>query len=456
MFTGWKPMPPFMLNQSKPMEDHSCGSLEHIRRRSLLKMAGLSGLSWLTPLGTALARHSERTPKKRPLSIIVLWLEGAPSQLETFDPHPGTEIAAGSKAIKTNAPGIMLGDGLVQTAQQMDSISLVRALTSREGDHARAIYNIKTGFRMDPTLKHPSIGSIICHQLYNERDEKVDIPRHISILPGQMPGRGGYLGDQFDAFKVNDPVNTISDIKAWVGEAEQKARLKDLSFMDKRFLERNKNNQAIAGVLGTHQQEAALKMMSSNQLSAFDVMQAPEAERLAYGDTAFGRSCLAALRLIEQGVRCVEVTLGGWDTHANNHELQAGRIDILDPALANLVSELKKRDLLDTTMVICGGEFGRTPHLNPVGGRDHWPHGFSMALAGGGIQGGRVIGETSPTPDRKETKPKKLLKNSHPVEDIHATILSQMGVDYEQELDTPIGRPMAVCEGQPIKELLDA
>ncbi|WP_075086566.1 DUF1501 domain-containing protein [Mariniblastus fucicola] len=437
------------------MEDHSCGSIEHIRRRTLLKMAGLSGLSWLTPLGTALARHSEHNPSKRPLSLIVLWLEGAPSQLETFDPHPDTEIAAGSKAIKSRAPGILLGEGLVQTAEQMDSISLVRALTSREGDHERAIYNIKTGFRMDPTLKHPSIGSIICHQLHTDRDRTVDIPRHISILPGQMPGRGGYLGDQFDAFKVNDPVNPISDINAWVDDSEQKSRLKDLSFLDKHFLERNKNNKAVAGSLGTHQQQAALKMMSSEQLEAFNVKDVSESERLAYGDSPFGRSCLAALRLIEKGVRCVEVTLGGWDTHANNHELQAGRINVLDPAFANLIKELKKRDLLETTMVVCGGEFGRTPHVNPLGGRDHWPHGFSMAMAGGGVQGGRVIGETSPIVSKTETKPKSLLKDSHPVKDIHATILSQMGIDYEQELDTPIGRPLAVCEGSPITSLLD-
>ena len=383
----------------------------------------------------------------------MLWLEGAPSQLETFDPHPGTKIAAGSKAIKTNVPEIMLGDGLVQTAEQMDSISLVRALTSREGDHERAIYNVKTGYRMDPTLKHPSIGSIICHQLNDERDQKIDIPRHVSILPGQMPGRGGYLGDQFDAFKVHDPANDISDINAWVGDEEQESRLKDLSFLDKRFLDRNRNNKSVAGSLGTHQQDAALKMMSSDQLEAFNVNKVPEAERLAYGDTSFGRSCLAALRLIETGVRCVEVTLGGWDTHANNHELQAGRINILDPAFANLIKELKKRELLDTTMVVCGGEFGRTPHVNPLGGRDHWPHGFSMAMAGGGIQGGRVIGETSSDVERTETKPKKLLEDSHPIEDIHATILSQMGVDYEQELQTPIGRPLAICEGSPIKSL---
>ena len=437
------------------MEDHSCGSIEHVRRRTLLKMAGLSGLSWLTPLGTSLARHAERNPSTRPLSIIVLWLEGAPSQLETFDPHPGTKIAAGSKAIKTNASGIQIGDGLVQTAEQMDSISLVRALTSREGDHERAIYNVKTGFRMDPTLKHPSIGSIVCHQLNTERDQSVDIPRHISILPGNAPGRGGYLGDEFDAFKVGDPVNPIADIKAWVGKKEQESRLKDLGFLDKRFLKKNQNNKAIAGSLGTHQQKAALQMMSSDQLAAFNVMDVPEKERLAFGDTGFGRGCLAATRLIEQGVRCVEVTLGGWDTHANNHELQAARINILDPAFANLIKQLRKRDLLDSTIVVCGGEFGRTPHLNALGGRDHWPHGFSMALAGGGIQGGRVIGETSSNPKPDEKKPKALLKESHPVEDIHATILSQMGIDYEKELDTPIGRPLAVCEGNPIKKLLD-
>ena len=437
------------------MEDHSCGSIEHMQRRTLLKMAGLSGLSWLTPLGTALARHAEHNPRQRPQSLIVLWLEGAPSQLETFDPHPNTDIAAGSKAIKTKAPGIMLGDGLVQTAEQMDSISVVRALTSREGDHERAIYNIKTGYRMDPTLKHPSIGSIICHQLNTERDTKLDIPRHVSILPQQMPGRGGYLGDKYDAFKVGDPRDDIADINAWVGDDEQKSRLKDLGFLDKRFMDKNRNNKSIAGSLGTHQQKAALKMMSSDQLEAFNVKDVPEAERLAYGDTSFGRSCLAALRLIEKGVRCVEVTLSGWDTHANNHELQAGRINILDPAFANLIKELKKRDLLETTMVVCGGEFGRTPHVNPLGGRDHWPHGFSMALAGGGIQGGRGIGETSSDVKSNETQPKKLLKDSHPVEDIHATILSQMGIDYEQELQTPIGRPLAICEGSPIKSLLD-
>src|SRR5262249_21040973 len=140
----------------------------------------------------------------------------------------------------------------------------------------------------------------------------------------------------------------------------------------------------------------ALKMMTSDQLAAFDVKKASASQRAAYGDTPFGRGCLAALRLIEAGVRCVEVTLGSWDTHVNNHELQGSKIKALDPAFAALIRDLKERNLFDSTVLVWGGEFGRTPKLNPVGGRDHWPYGFSMALAGGGIRRGHIMGSTDP------------------------------------------------------------
>ena len=430
----------------------TCGSPEHFNRRGLLKIAGLSGLSWLTPLATGLSRAADNSPSERPKSLIILWLEGAPSQLETFDPHPGTDIAAGSKARKTNVPGILLGDGFEQTAEQMDSISLVRAVTSKEGDHARAIYNIKTGYRPDPTLVHPAIGSVICHQL-NE-NQPIDIPRHISILPNDYPGRGGYLGDQFDAFKIDDPKNPVPDVRSRVNKNRQRRRLKDLSVVDQQFLKRHQKNKSLAGRLGSHNLDAALRMMSSEQLAAFDVSSTPLALQRKFGVTAFGRGCLAAVRLIEAGVRCVEVTLGGWDTHANNHELQANLIKVLDPAYANLIAELKARRLLDSTVVLCGGEFGRTPKLNPLGGRDHWPQGFSVALAGGGIPGGRVVGETSPTPNLEAKDKSVNLKDPHSVEDIHATILSRLNVDFAKSLDTPIGRPMKISEGRPITKLL--
>lgn len=435
--------------------EYSCGSRSHFDRRTILKMAGLSGLSWLTPMATQLARADEANPRPRAKSLIVLWLEGAPSQLETFDPHPGTEIAAGSKARETNVAGIKVGDGLQQTSELMDSISLVRSITSKEGDHQRAIYNIKTGYRPDPTLVHPAIGSVICHQLRDEQDQVVDIPRHISILPASTPGRGGYLGDQFDAFKVFDPLQPVPDVRARVEKQRQLARIENLKFVDEQFLKKRRNNRIVGDTLANSNLDAALKMMSSEQLNAFDVSQTPAAERAQFGDTPFGRSCLAAIRLISAGVRCVEITLTGWDTHVNNHELQAGRINILDPAFASLIRELRKRDLLESTMVVCGGEFGRTPWVNPLGGRDHWPHGFSIAIAGGGIKGGRVIGETSPDPKRDAKKPTENIADPRPVEDLHATILAAMGVDFRQELQTPIGRPMQVCQGRPIDDLLN-
>jgi uncharacterized protein (DUF1501 family) len=200
--------------------------------------------------------------------------------------------------------------------------------------------------------------------------------------------------------------------------------------------------------------EAARRMMSSEQLRAFDVGQTPQSLREKFGDSPFGRACLAAIQLIEVGVRCVEVTLDGWDTHVNNEEIVRGRCQILDPAFAALIKELKARGLFESTIVLWAGEFGRTPRVNPAGGRDHWPHGFTAAVAGGGIAGGRVIGETSPNIDEKAADKTRFVTDKRNVEDLHATILHALGIDFTQELKTPIGRPMALSQGKVIDELL--
>jgi uncharacterized protein (DUF1501 family) len=199
---------------------------------------------------------------------------------------------------------------------------------------------------------------------------------------------------------------------------------------------------------------AAAKMMSSDQLKAFDITLASKTQRDAYGDTAFGRGCLAALRLIEVGVRCVEVTLDGWDTHAKNHELVLKNVQVLDPAFAQLIRDLRERDLFDSTVVMCGGEFGRTPQLNPLDGRDHWPHGFSVALAGGGLRGGIAVGETSPEMPEDKPDAKKIVKRPVLVEDLHTTVLKTLGIDPSHETMTKINRPMKYSEGDAIKELL--
>ncbi len=428
--------------------DFSCGTHDHWSRRTLLKSAGLSGLAWLTPLAEILALDAERAGAregKRPRSVIMLWLDGGPSQLDTFDPHPGKKIAFGAKAIDTALPGVQLAEGLQQTAALMQDISLIRSVVSKEGDHARAMYNIKTGYRPDPTVTHPAIGSIICHEMPKT---DLEIPNHVSILPGRFPSRGGFLGAQYDAFQIGDPNQPIPDVTTSVSPGREQERIDSLKVLENSFAAGRGKNLDRDTTLHLATVEKARKMMTSDQLKAFDVSDTPKSESAPYGDTSFGRGCHAAVRLIEAGVRCVEVTLTGWDSHANNAELQAERVATLDPAFASLIKDLKARDLLDDTIVLCGGEFGRTPLLNPVSGRDHWPHGFSMAIAGGGLAAGKVLGSTDPAGEKEEPE--------HPVrvEDVHATVQHALGIDSSYEVMTPANRPIALSEGKVIKELL--
>jgi uncharacterized protein (DUF1501 family) len=417
--------------------------LPHVHRRGFLSAAacGLSGLSWLTPLGTALARSSEKA--RRPAkSVVVLWLGGGPSQLETFDPKPGTDIAAGTKAIDTAAKGVQLAAGLERLADQMAHVSLVRSLWSKEGDHERGTYTLKTGFRPDPTVTHPSLGAIVCH---DTPAAGVDIPRHVSILPTEWPARGGLLGAEYDAFKVYDPADKVPDTTPHVSPDRFAQRLDDLKVVDEAFAKGRGGRAAATGHADTV--ERARRMMSSDQLKAFDVSQEPEAVRKEYGHTPFGRGCLAARRLLEVGVRCVEVTLSGWDSHANNHEITTRLKRTLDPAFAALLRDLAQRDMLKDTVVVCLGEFGRSPQLNALGGRDHWPHNFAAAIAGGGIRGGVAVGESDPAGGKEP-------KDKQPVANLHATILKAVGIDYEKTLRGPLGRIVPRSEGTPIAALV--
>lgn len=409
--------------------------------------AGIAGFSWMTPMADLLAAKAEKNggTKNGPAkSVIILWLAGGPSQLETFDPHPDSPVSFGTKAIKTSVKNVQLATGLEQTAEIMDDVSLLRSVTSKEGDHERAFYNIKTGYRPNPTVVHPSIGSIICHELPTP---KIEIPTHISILPNQWPARGGYIGAQYDAFQMGDPNQPVPDVISSANEKREEARKKGLSVVEAAFAKGRIEKMDQQKTFHLQSMANARKLMESDQLKAFDVSEVPKEERLAYGDNRFGRACLAAVRLVEAGVRCIEVTLPGWDTHTNNHENHSKRLKTLDPAFATLIKDLKKRNLLDDTIVLCGGEFGRTPKLNGLEGRDHWPKGFSMAIAGGGIPGGQVVGATDPSGEKTDPV------NPVRVQDIHATIQHKMGIDFETELITPVGRPIALSEGNVIEEL---
>ncbi len=427
---------------------NQCGQASHLTRRTLLKAAGMGGMAWLTPLAEQLARAAEKAPKGKPAqTVIVIWLAGGASQLETFDPHPGTKIGGDTKAIKTALKGIQFGSSMEQTAAEMKSIALIRSVASEEGDHERATYNMKTGYRPDPTLVHPSIGAAVCHEL---PVGKTEIPRHISILPNQWPGEGGYLGAKFDAFKTFDPKYPLPDVRRRVPEDRYAARLADLRRLNTLLAKGRVKGIEDRKTLHQATIDQAVTMMDSDQMKAFDVMDEPDSTRLAYGDTQFGRACLAAVRLVGVGVRCIEVTLGGWDSHANNHEIQTNLATELDAAYAAMLRDLRKRGLLEHTVVLCGSEFGRTPTINPLGGRDHWPNGFSIALAGGGIQGGQVIGQTDPEGSKITVKDKDAVK----IADIHATVLRALNVDFEKPQKAPFGRSMSLSSGKVMNGLL--
>ncbi len=266
----------------------------HANRRQFLHRAGLCGAAWLTPLAHLLARAAEGEKRRKPAqSILVLWLQGGPSQLETFDPHPNTDIAAGTVAIPTAVKNVQFAAGLERTAEEMPSLALIRSMVSKEGDHERGVYTMKTGFRPDPTILHPSIGAVCCHEL---PEAGVDIPRHVSILPAQWPSRGGFLGDGYDAFKTGDPAQNVSDTHSRASRERDEQRLKHLEVVENAFARGRAGRIETTGHRET--MERARRMMTSEQLKAFEVAREPLALRRAYGDTPFGLGCLAARRLV--------------------------------------------------------------------------------------------------------------------------------------------------------------
>ncbi|MCG6154749.1 DUF1501 domain-containing protein [Rubinisphaera margarita] len=412
-----------------------------LQRRELLSLSAGLGLSFVLP-GLP-GRAAEKRGSERATSLITLWMHGGPSQLETWDPHPGTAIGGPTQAIETTIPGTQIAAHLPLMAEQLQHLSVIRSLVSKEGDHERGTYFVKTGYRPDPTVRHPAIGALVPYEL---KSSSLEIPAYVSLGEGQWPGRGGYLGDEYDAFRIFDPGQGLHNMRPRVGDRRQDSRIEGLSMLSQSF--RRGRGQLADRTMHQRTVEQALTMMNSDQLKAFEIEEESETTRKQYGDTRFGRGCLVARRLIETGVRSVEVSLSGFDSHANNFEAHQNRAAELDPAFAALIQDLRARDLYDSTIVLCIGEFGRTPRINPLDGRDHWPTGFSTVVGGGGLRSGVVIGETDPTGENKD--PADPIK----VQDLYATILSQLSIDPDKELMTPIGRPLFLCEGTPLPQLL--
>jgi len=413
-----------------------------IDRRCWLQRT-VAGLGLAFALPTLDARAAKRRGSERPTSLITLFLDGGPSQLETWDPHPGTGIGGDTTEIETRLPGLKIGSDYQQTAEIINELSVIRSLVSSEGNHARGVYLAKTGYTPDLTLIHPAIGAILARERW---DNSIEIPQHVSLGTNPSPARGGFLGARYDAYKVYDPGGQLRNVASRVKGDRQSRRLEGLKVVSRAF-----SRGRLTATRRTQHQlmvDRALSMMSSDQLKAFQIDDEPRSRVELYGDSRFGRGCLVARKLVQAGVRAIEVTLPGWDSHGDNFETHRELAAVLDPALFALITDLKKHDLLDSTIVMVLGEFGRTPTVNALDGRDHWPSGFSALVGGGGLAAGRVLGATDPS--GRKRKPDQPI----PITDLLATVLSRMGVDHEKKVVTPIGRPMAYCEGTPIPGLL--
>jgi uncharacterized protein (DUF1501 family) len=386
--------------------------------------------------------HADTAPAAPATACIVLWLNGGPSHLDTFDPKPGTPSGGPFKAIKTRAPSIQLSQHLPHLAEAADKIALVRGMSSREGSHQRARYLLHTGYAPNPTVVHPALGAWVSSKL---GDPNGDIPAFVSI--GGPSAAGGILGVQNGPFVVLQPgvVPENASHAPGVGDARFARRKAGLEMLESRFASETGDTK----VEGREQVYAkAERLMASPHIQAFDLSDEPAAARAAYGDSDFGRGCMTARRLVESGVKFVEVQLDGWDTHKDNFNRTTALMGQLDPALSALIHDLDQRKLLGKTLLVCLGEFGRTPKINGNEGRDHFPDAWSALLAGGGMRGGYVHGQTNEDGS-------KVVSGSVTVPNLFATAATQLGLNPDASAMSPIGRPIGVTDnGAPVKELV--
>jgi hypothetical protein len=446
-------------------------SIPDLTRRQMLRLAAAGVVSFSTSGWIeALADDAARQPR-RGRSCILLWMTGGPSQIDTFDPKPGHAHGGEFKAIETAVPGIFISEHLPRLAKQMKDIAIIRSMSTKEGDHGRATFNMRTGYQPTGPIRYPTLGSLVAKEL--GRDD-AELPNFVSIAPVRSFNPGafgpGFLGPKYAPLVVGEGVavdpakgadaRTLSfkvqdlNLPAGVDNRQADARLGLLNSMRQDFLSSH------PGVGPVSHQDAylrAVRLMHSAAAKAFDVEEEPAAVRDAYGRTAFGQGCLLARRLVERGVPFVEVSLSsaeggmgiGWDTHQQNFESVKKLSGVLDPAWATLMDDLRKRGLLESTLIVWMGEFGRTPKINPQAGRDHFPAAWTTVLAGGGIKGGQVIGNSGA--DGMAAKDRPVM-----VPDLLATVCKGLVINPMAQNDSDVGRPIRLVDpkAKPIAEVL--
>jgi hypothetical protein len=441
-----------------------------LSRRDWLRLAaaGVVGTSlsgWLDVLAAQTAKDPRR---KR--SCILLWMNGGPSQMDTFDLKPGHVNGGPFKEIPTRAKGLWISEHLPKIAQFGEHMAVIRSMSTKEGDHGRATFLMRTGFLPQGPIQYPSIGAHVAHELGSD---DAALPNAVAIAPYTVFSPGaygpGFLGPKYAPLIVGDTnlqfqgqgqqVDYDQALKVKdltlpreVGEAHASARIDLLKDMEKEFVARHPD---VAPQSHLTAYDRAIRLMRTDAARAFNIDEEKGEVRDRYGRNLFGQGCLLARRLVERGVPFVEVTLGGlnggafgWDTHADNFNQVKRLSGVLDPAWAALMSDLKERGLLESTLIVWMGEFGRTPKMEG-NGRNHFPNAWSTVLAGGGIKGGQAYGKTSKDGMAVETRPVS-------VQDFLATICVALGIDPTKPNPSSVGRPIRIVDknATPIKEVL--
>jgi hypothetical protein len=443
--------------------DRSPSPLPRLTRRQMLRLAsagaiGASASGWIQSLAEAAA-----TDPRRRKSCILLWMSGGPSQIDTFDPKPGHEHGGPYKPIQTAVPGLLLGEHLPRLAREVKDLAIIRGMSTKEGDHGRATYNLRTGYQPQGPIRYPTLGSLVAKEL---EDTSAELPGFVSIAPSRVINPTafgpGFLGPRYAPLIVGERQGRgrqslkVDDLElpAGIGRARADDRLDLMQSLASEF---EATRPGTSPVSHHDAYQRAVRMMRSPAAKAFELDEEPAAVRDAYGRNPFGQGCLLARRLVERGVPFVEVTLSsvdgrntlGWDTHAQNFDAVAALSKVLDSGWANLMTDLRSRGLLDNTLIVWMGEFGRTPKINESAGRDHFPNAWTTVLAGGGLKGGQSVGNTGA--DGMEVKDRSVS-----VPDLLATVVKGLGLDPSAQNVADNGRPIRVVDtkARPIAEVL--
>jgi uncharacterized protein (DUF1501 family) len=426
-------------------------------RRSFIT-AGSLGFLGLSLRDTLAAAATNGPLNGKAKSVILFWLEGGPSHIDTWDPKSNSNF----KPISTNVAGIRISELLPKIAKRMDKFALVRSMHTRGTDHPQATHYAITGHEINPAMQFPSLGSIITKEMgpRNAVPAHVLVPKWDRSRQYEEYFRAAFLGGDYDPMCIPDPAKpgfevTDLSLPKSVSQAAVESRSAFLKVVDRHY--RDLNDTAAHTNMDAFTAQAWKMILTPAVRDAFDLSKESDQMKERYGKDSIGQSCLLARRLVEAGSRFV--TAAGyhgtsWDTHSDNDKGHRDRLTPpLDRTLTTLVEDLEERGLLESTLVIAMGEFGRTPTINPNLGRDHWPNCWSLALSGGGIKTGQVVGASD---ERGYNVSDRVVTMG----DLYATIYQALGIDWKKEYMSPIGRPVKIANsledktGSPVHELL--